>query len=47
MDEGDGPEDDLELEEGNWSNAGLVEALETLELADGFRDDVYQEDAEI
>ena len=42
MDEGDGSEDDLELDEDNWNDAGLVEALETLELADGFRDNVYQ-----
>ena len=37
-DEADESDDDLEVEEDYWSDTGLVEALETLDLADGFRD---------
>ncbi len=36
-------DDDLELEEDSWSDDGLVEALETLDLTDGFRDYAYHE----
>ena len=34
-------DDDLEVEEDGWSDDGLVEALETLNLADGFRDHAF------
>ena len=31
------------VEEDYWSDTGLVEALETLDLADGFRDHDYDD----
>ena len=34
-------DDDLEVEEDGWSDDGLVEALETLNKADGFRDHAF------
>ena len=37
-------DDDLEVEEEYWSDDGLVEALETLQLADGFRDQDHTHD---
>ncbi len=35
--------DHLEVEEDSWSDNGLVEALETLDLTDGFWDYAYLE----
>ena len=36
-------DDDLEVEEDSWSDNGLVEALETLDLTDSFCDYAYHE----
>lgn len=40
----DNSNDDMEDDEDNWSDEGLVEAIETLDLTDGHREYSFEHD---